>query len=341
MPFNPLTQYKQYLNIILEPVYRYGLKQDLKQELSKLYSNKHAESHAECISRICCGVARWVETEGPNFEHSKKIRLLIDNLTNPNSKDFANYQEKHHNLVSGAFLVLGLLRAPFSLWEPLSGNTKNNILNNLIYTYKFDPHNNNWMLFKAIIELFLYKHKRVNHLDFTFKTLHQFENWYIGNGYYTDGPEHTNDYYNSIVIHPFILQITKTLEELNINNPPIKYNIALERAKLHFRDIEKVIDKDGNYPLIGRSLSYGSGVFHLLADMLATNDIPDNVNQEILLEKLLNVLKTTHPKIIFDKQGWIKRDKNIMGIKEIESYIDIGSLYARCLIFSVLGMKIK
>jgi hypothetical protein len=39
----------------------------------------------------------------------------------------------------------------------------------------------------------------------------QMEQWYVGDGQYADGPEFRFDYYNSFVIHPFLLDILATV----------------------------------------------------------------------------------------------------------------------------------
>lgn len=319
---------------IIEPVFYYGLNQNLKKEMSNFYNGPMVEQHAECISRTLCGLSTYIETLAPQDEFVSKCIILVNNLSNPNSDDFANYKTMRHNLVSGGFLVLAFLRAPNNLWNILPEKLKNYILNNFEDVIKLQAFDNNWMLFKSIIELFLYKNNRIDKLSYTPKSLRKFNEWYTGkNGCYNDGYHYTKDYYNSIVIHPFLLQITKTAELLGLPKLPISYTVELSRAKEHFHFINKSISDDGTYPMIGRSLSYGSGLFHLLAIMLANNEIEYD---EKVINKLKKIFIKTHPDNLFNEDGWLKRDKNIMKINTIEDYIDVGGLYIRTLIFPAI-----
>jgi hypothetical protein len=104
---------------------------------------------------------------------------------------------------------------------------KKNILDALIKTRSIKPYPNNWILFSAIIETFFFmvgenfKYRRIIY------SLTQFDQWYLGDGFYGDGADFHLDYYNSYVIHPCMLDIVKTFEatstELNLFGTLKKY----------------------------------------------------------------------------------------------------------------------
>jgi len=74
-------------------------------------------------------------------------------------------------------------------------------------TRPITPPFNNWLLFSAAVEAGLkslgagWDRTRVDY------ALRQHEQWYKGDGAYSDGPDFHWDYYNSFVIHPLLLAI--------------------------------------------------------------------------------------------------------------------------------------
>jgi len=74
-------------------------------------------------------------------------------------------------------------------------------------TRKLLPGFNNWLLFSAMIEAGLFAlgepwdRMRVDY------ALREMATWYLGDGVYGDGPEFHQDYYDSFVMHPFLLAL--------------------------------------------------------------------------------------------------------------------------------------
>ncbi|PSL18814.1 DUF2264 domain-containing protein [Dyadobacter jiangsuensis] len=86
-----------------------------------------------------------------------------------------------------------------------------------------------------------------------------------GDGVYGDGPDFHWDYYNSYVIQPFLFDI------LLIVSPKDGYQRlseqALGRAVRYAAIQERLINTDGTFPVIGRSIYYRAGAFQHLANM--------------------------------------------------------------------------
>ncbi len=135
------------------------------------------------------------------------------------------------------------------------------------------PPNNNWLLFAAMVEVTLrfageqWEKERVDY------AIHQHEAWYLGDGTYGDGPEFHWDYYNSFVIHPFLLQIFDRVAESDDHWHALRPKIQ-QRATRYAAIQERLISPEGTYPAIGRSLAYRCGAFHLLADMSLREALP-------------------------------------------------------------------
>ena len=71
---------------------------------------------------------------------------------------------------------------------------------------RIDPPYTNWLLFSSTIESFMAKagmpfdEYRVN------SACRKVEEWYVGDGWYADGPVFAFDYYSSYVFHPMYLE---------------------------------------------------------------------------------------------------------------------------------------
>ena len=146
------------------------------------------------------------------------IKALIQSLKphfNPNSKLYLNFTEGTQPLVDCSLLAMAFLRAPTKLWGILPLEFQRYCLDIFKATRRIKPHYNNWLLFSAAIEAFLFKvgedfdPMRVDY------ALRQHDNWYLGDGVYSDGDKFRLDYYNSYVIHPFLLEISKTIKGYN------------------------------------------------------------------------------------------------------------------------------
>ena len=116
------------------------------------------DHYLEAIGRIICGIAPWIECEenGSDFEHSQKkyvtslIVKTIDNITQTNSSDYINFAQSAQALVDTAYLAQGFLRSPI-LWNSLSKKIQERLILEILKTRKFNPGDNNWLLFASII----------------------------------------------------------------------------------------------------------------------------------------------------------------------------------------------
>ena len=87
----------------------------------------------------------------------KYIELINEgllNISNPNSKDYLVFDEDAQPLVDAAFLAQGILRARTQMWDSLSGDGKQLIINAFLKTRSIAPFNSNWLLFTSMIEAF-------------------------------------------------------------------------------------------------------------------------------------------------------------------------------------------
>jgi hypothetical protein len=164
--------------------------------------------------------------------------------------------------------------------------------------------------------------------------------WYVGDGMFSDGMHFNMDYYNSIVIHPYLATIVETIN--NKNKQYKWFDTNLDKINKRYAEIqERNINSDGSYPITGRSIAYRGGVFHHLADMAARKQLPASLKPAQVRSALLAVIKkTTDAPNTFSEKGWLNiglyGDQPDLG----EFYITTGSLYLCLNIFLPLGLPV-
>ncbi|HTN21290.1 MAG TPA: DUF2264 domain-containing protein [Pelobium sp.] len=298
-------------------------------------------TYLEAFGRLIGGMAPWLELGADDSAEGKLrekyillVQKCIHNATDSASADFMNFSKGGQPVVDAAFFAHALLRAPKTLWEPLDATTKANVIRQLKASRIIKPYYSNWLLFSAMVETAIYKFDAgadFMRIDYAIKS-HQ--NWYLGDGIYGDGPDFHWDYYNSFVIQPMLLDITKiALRDKRL------YQRFLARATRYAEIQERLISPEGTYPPIGRSLTYRFGAFQLLSQIALQKNLPKEVSPEQVRCALYTVVKNQiEAPGTFDKNGWLTIGiyGHQPGLGEI--YISTGSLYLCSQVFLVLGL---
>lgn len=306
-------------------------------------------AHLEALSRTILGISPWLESATCSAETEKSlkdkyrtlVRTSIANAVDPTSKDYMNWDDGDQPLVDTAFLCLGILQARTQLWDKLDNHTKLNFLTAIKKTRKIAPWRSNWILFSSLIEVFILEVEGETEcvksvIDYG---ISQFEQWYVGDGFYKDGDNFHFDYYESIVIHPFLIEIAERVPWITAKE---KYR---KRALRYCKILESFISDDGCYPLIGRSLCYRGGVFHLLAKMALFGEFGTHADRNTSVHacavrtSLTNVLNRIMSGKIFDENGWLML--GVIGEQSslAEEYINTGSLYMFLAMFMVTAIE--
>jgi hypothetical protein len=207
-------------------------------------------THLEATGRLLAGIAPWLES-GPDQGEEARLRTqfaewsrkAIESATDPDSPDSMNFNKGEQPLVDAAFLALAIVRAPRELWQNLDPAAQRRAIAALESTRRIRPPYNNWLLFSAMIEAALslmgawWDQARI---DYALRTI---DTWYKGDGHYGDGPMLHCDYYNSFVIHPFLLNtldtVSKSSSAWDSNRPEI-----LARAQRYAAVQERLIAPD-------------------------------------------------------------------------------------------------
>lgn len=291
-------------------------------------------AHLEAFARLLTGIAPWLALPVTNCsegrlrkEYQKLVLASLDAATDPQSPDYMNFIEGGQPLVDTAFLAHGILRAPQVLWEPLDARVKQNIISALKSTRRIRPVFSNWLLFSAMIETalhFMGEEFDPMRVDYAIR---QHEQWYVGDGLYSDGPVYHWDYYNSFVIHPLLLDIIEYFAKVRSDWREFVEPVT-KRAQRYAVILERLISPEGTFPPIGRSLAYRFGAFHLLAQLALKHQLPEELTPAQVRCALTAVIKRTmEVPATFDDQGWLT--VGLCGFQPSigEFYISTGSLY--------------
>ena len=299
----------------------------------------------EAFGRTLCGIGPWLTCRATGKEEQKRKEVFeivlrcLDNATNPDSPDFMNFCEGPQPLVDAAFLSHGLLRAGNPLVQALDKGVKLRLANCLKSSRTITPGENNWILFSAMVEtaLFLLGEPDFDMLRIKY-ALRQFMQWYLGDGIYGDGSMMHMDYYNSFVIVPMLVDISRVFASKD-NEINKMHRKIINRASRYAEILERMISPEGTYPIIGRSITYRFGVFQLLSQAGLQHFLPESLCPAQVRCALTAVIERIMRSYgLFDDRGWLK-----IGVAGSQSslgefYITTGSLYLCSTVFVALGL---
>jgi hypothetical protein len=321
-----------------------NLKKEMPIECKAEKQVRERFTYLEALGRTLCGIAPWLDCQGLSKEEEQKrhyyaalVRKAIDKAIDPTSPDLMNFSKGSQPIVDAAFLSHGLLRAPVELLEKMEPRIRKNLADRLKEVRTQKPGYNNFLLFSAMIEAALYKLGEwwdPMRVDYAIRT---HETWYKGDGVYSDGPEYCWNYYNSFVIQPMYIDILKVFGPLEPDW--MQYISAANKRAVRYAAIqERLINPDGSFPPVGRSLAYRFGAFQHLAQMALQHTLPENLPPNQVRSGLTAVLKRVMVDGTFDEKGWLRIGfcGAQPGIGEV--YISTGSLYLCMAVFLPLGL---
>jgi len=302
-------------------------------------TNREHCTHLEAIGRLLAGMAPWLELGEPAAAPWTALaRQSLDSITDPASPDVIDFSQQGQPLVDAAFLAQALLRAPNALWKPLDSQVKSRVIAALKSTRVTKPPFCNWLLFSAMVETVLcvlgesdWDKMRIDY------ALRQHEQWYLGDGVYSDGPSYHADYYNAFVIHPMLVDI---LDHVGSEGGwDEQFPHAWNRMLRYAAQLERMISPEGTFPPLGRSLAYRFGCFQPLAQAALAKKLPEGLRPaQIRCAMTAVIRRMIEAPGTFDENGWLRI--GFCGAQPGigEQYISTGSLYLCSLAFLPLGL---
>ena len=335
---------------VLENMAKGELQKNMQTEFSPSFDNRNRKVlYMECFGRLMAGIAPWLALPDDDTAEGLQRKQLREwalqayrNAVDTNNPDYLCWGIGGQNLVDAAYIAESFLPAYDTLWMPLDNQTKQRYLTEFRKLRKIDPPYTNWLLFSSTIESFMAKAKgeydqyRVN------SACRKMEEWYVGDGWYADGPSFSFDYYSSYVFHPMYLETLQAMIDAKANTRldyQKYYNRALKRCQKYAIVLERFISPDGTFPVFGRSIPYRLAAMQPLALMAWYQTLPKELTNGQVRAALTKVMHR-----MFDSQqnfneggfltiGFCGNQPNIA-----DWYTNNGSLYMTTLAFMPLGL---
>ena len=303
-------------------------------------------AYLEAFARVFNGIAPWLEL-GPDNSEEGKIREKYINLTlksiqnavNPGDDDYIFIVEPKQSLVEVALFAQGLLRAKNQIWLNLPMDVQARIIREFKNTRIIAPYENHWLLFTAMIEAALLEFTgECDKQRLTYGVSKFRDEFYLGDAVYSNGEDFDVGYYNSLFIHPLLNDILTVMRKYGLSDGEF-LDVQLMRSSRLSSQLERIISPEGTYPVLGKSLAYRCGVFHLLSQAALLRILPRNISPAQVRSALTQVLrKQFEDNQNFNTDGWLICGLNGSQIDLCESNINTGSLYICCAVFLPLGL---
>ena len=337
---------------VLENMAKGELQKNMKTEFSPSFDNRNRKVvYMETFGRLMAGVAPWLTLPDDDTADGQQRRQLREwalqsykNSVDPDSPDYLCWGVAGQNLVDAAYIAESFLRAYDQLWVPLDEVTKQRYIKEFQKLRRIDPPYTNWLLFSSVIEGFIakaagqreYDEYRVN------SACRKMEEWYVGDGWFSDGPEFAFNYYSSFVFHPMYLETLQAMIDAKVNSRldyQKYYDRELRRTQKFSIILERFISPEGTFPVFGRSIPYRMACLQPLALMAWYEKLPQDLTNGQVRNALTSVLHR-----MFDKQqnfnagGYLTIGFCGSQPETADWYTNNGSLYMTTLCFMPLGL---
>ncbi len=344
---------------VLENMAKGELQKNMKTEFSPSFDNRNRKVvYMETFGRLMAGIAPWLALPDSVFGGSpaetkelEQIRQLrqwalasYKNSVDPQSPDYLCWGVSGQNLVDAAYIAESFVRAYDALWVPLDNTTKQRYIEEFKKLRRIEPPYTNWFLFSSIIESFIAKAAGLGEYDDyrVMTTIRKVEEWYVGDGWYADGPVFAFDYYSSYVFHAMYLETLQNMIDAKANTRleyKKYYDRALKRAQKFSIILERFISPEGTFPVFGRSMPYRMATLQPLAMLAWQQKMPKELTNGQVRAALTAVMHR-----MYDQQQNYN-DEGFLTIGFCGSQPDVadwytnnGSLYMTSLSLMPLGL---
>lgn len=302
-------------------------------------------TYMECFGRLMDGIAPWLSLPDDDTKEGKMRKELREwalasyvHAVDPESPDYLLWRGSSQALVDAAFLAQSFLRGYDALWVPLDSITKQRYIKEFTQLRRVNPPYTNWLLFSATVETFLRKVGAQYDEYRIVSALRKIDEWYVGDGWYSDGPDFAFDYYNSFVIQPMYVECLE--ERKNGKGWKIPYEKAVKRMQRYGIILERLISPEGTFPVFGRSITYRTGVLQPLAMLAWQEKLPSELSNGQVRAAMTAVIKNMFKdNRNYNKEGFLKLGFNGSQPNVSDSYTNNGSLYLASFAFLPLGLS--
>lgn len=332
---------------VLENMSKGNFQKDFPLELSPTWDGRDTKvAYLETFARLMAGISPWLALLDDGTPEGKQRKQLHEwaiqaykNAVDPNSPDKITWlTNTSQPLCDASYLVESFMRAPEATWGQLDEVTKKRYIEGLKSLRTIRPAYNNWLLFRAMVEVFFMSiGEDVDEYALSVG-LQKMSEWYLSDGWYSDGPEYAMDYYNSYVMHPMMVEVVEMCKKHKFSTP-ISLDLAVKRMNRFNTILERFISPEGAYPAVGRSVIYRMGAFQTLAMSAWKYGLPKDLTNGSVRSALTCVMKRMFAVDgNFDDKGYLRLGFAGHQPNLANYYSNNGSLYMTSLVFMPLGL---
>lgn len=332
---------------VLENMSKGNFQKDFPLELSPKWDGRDTKvAYLETFARLMAGISPWLALPDDGTPEGKQRKQLHEwaiqaykNAVDPNSPDKITWlTNTSQPLCDASYLVESFMRAPEATWGQLDEVTKKRYIEGLKSLRTIRPAYNNWLLFRAMVEVFFMSiGEDVDEYALSVG-LQKMSEWYLSDGWYSDGPEYAMDYYNSYVMHPMMVEVVEMCKKHKFSTP-ISLDLAVKRMNRFNTILERFISPEGAYPAVGRSVIYRMGAFQTLAMSAWKYGLPKDLTNGSVRSALTCVMKRMFAVDgNFDDKGYLRLGFAGHQPNLANYYSNNGSLYMTSLVFMPLGL---
>ena len=327
------------------------LQENMRVELSPTWDGRDKRvTYMECFGRLMAGLAPWLSLPDDDTAEGKQRKQLREwalksyaQSVDPESKDYLLWRKEGQPLVDAAYIAESFLRGYDALWVPLDDLTKQRYIAEFQQLRRVDPPYTNWLLFSSTVECFLKKAGAQTDYYRITSALRKVDEWYVGDGWYSDGEDFAFDYYNSFVIHPMYVECLEVMTnggKQNIwNVKGGNFPNALKRMQRFGMILERFVSPEGTFPVFGRSITYRTGVLQPLALLSLRGWLPKELPAGQVRAAMTAVIQRMFgDNRNFNAEGYLTLGFNGSQPNISDWYTNNGSLYLASLAFLPLGL---
>ncbi len=327
------------------------LQETMLVELSPTWDGRDkGVTYMEGFGRLMAGLAPWLSLPNDDSIESAQREQLRQwalqsyaQAVDPSSPDYLLWRKEGQPLVDAAYVADSFLRGYDALWVPLDSLTKQRYIEEFTQLRRVNPPYTNWLLFSATVETLLRKVGAQDDYYRTISALRKIDEWYVGDGWYSDGQDFAFDYYNSFVIHPMYFECLDELTQGGTHSGWDYKKETFEKAKKRMQRfgliLERFISPEGTFPVFGRSITYRTGTLQPLALLAWREMLPSELTNGQVRAAMTAVIKNMFAdERNFNEGGFLTLGFNGQQPNISDWYTNNGSLYMASLAFLPLGL---
>ncbi len=287
----------------------------------------------EAFARPLWGLVPFWAGGGRDGEFEEIYRKGIEAGTDPKHPDYwhtcRDYDQKYCEMAAIAF---GMLFCPDKIWDPLSEQGKENLIEWLWEINRHECCSCNWQFFRIITNVAMYKAGRPYDRQKLQEGLDLIDEYYHEGGWYHDGNGGDKDYYNPFVMVTYGIVYAMFMER----EDPKRCRRFRERALKFGRDYIYWFSEEGSSFAYGRSMTYrfAQAAYFSVCLLGGIEVFPLPVLKGLIMRHLVHWLNLP----IFDNAGIMTIGYAYPNLQMSESYNAPGSPYWALKAFLMLAL---